>query len=545
VAKVALGALTAGFGAAAVIGLGFAKAAAEEEVGVARLGVSLRNLGGEFVNNTDAIEKQIAAMERTTAFSDGELRDALATLIDMTGSYDEALKRLPVAADLAREKQIKLGDSSKLLGKFTEESIGSLRKLIPTIKEGATGAEAFGEIQMRVAGQSAAFAASATGKWEIFNHTLDNLKEDIGGALLPAFSGLADVATGAIDGIRAALANPEIAATLKGILEGLTTTVSIVGELFGVISGTAPDAGAALTRALGPEAASSIMSAVATIREGFKAAFSFITGTIIPSVVQAFAFLKENWDVAGPAIAAVATFVIVPAMVAWAAGAAAAAVATIIALAPVLIPIAAIGAAVAVLALAWRENFGDIQGKVQAVIGFVTDTFDLFQREGLGGLLKAVVEFALSVPQRFVEMGKGIITGVLAGLAGLKDALWGAIRAAFESIDFSVGPFHISGTGGITVQMPTISLPQIRMPSFAGGGSFITGGPMPIMVGDNASGRELVSVTPLDRGGVARAMGGGLGQPLEIPVIINGREVARALGPAVIPLATLATGRRL
>jgi hypothetical protein len=45
--------------------------------------------------------------------------------------------------------------------------------------------------------------------------------------------------------------------------------------------------------------------------------------------------------------------------------------ATVVALAPILIPIAAIGAAVGLLALAWSNNWGDIQGKTQAVIGFL------------------------------------------------------------------------------------------------------------------------------------------------------------------------------
>lgn len=39
-----------------------------------------------------------------------------------------------------------------------------------------------------------------------------------------------------------------------------------------------------------------------------------------------------------------------------------------------------------------------------------------------------------------------------------------------------------------------------KLPSFATGGSFVTNGPQPILVGDNPSGRELVNITPLDSG---------------------------------------------
>jgi len=39
-----------------------------------------------------------------------------------------------------------------------------------------------------------------------------------------------------------------------------------------------------------------------------------------------------------------------------------------------------------------------------------------------------------------------------------------------------------------------------RIVRLAGGGDFITSGPMPILVGDNPSGRERVTVTPLGSG---------------------------------------------
>lgn len=283
-------------------------------------------------------------------------------------------------------------------------------------------------------------------------------------------------------------------------------------EIFGVITGTAPGAGAALTKAIGPDAAKQIMQAVAAIREGVKAALSFISESVIPSVTRAVSFLRENWDVAGPAIAAVALSVIVPAMTLWAASAVAAAAATIVALAPVLIPIAAIGLAVAGLAYAWRENFGDIRGKVEAVIGFVTGTFELFEREGLGGLLRAVGEFAVSVIHKFGEIGRGIVTGILEGLGGLKDAIWNALRAAFESIDFWVGPFHVSGTSGIS-----FSMPQINLPPFVG--SFAEGGRVP------ATGLAMVHKNEF----ISRAddSGGGSGGYVNhIHLEVDGRELA-------------------
>jgi hypothetical protein len=55
-----------------------------------------------------------------------------------------------------------------------------------------------------------------------------------------------------------------------------------------------------------------------------------------------------------------------------------------------------------------------------------------------------------------------------------------------------------------------------KLPSFATGGSFVTNGPQPILVGDNPSGRELVNITPLDSG---RSHGSTSGQTV---INING-----------------------
>lgn len=67
---------------------------------------------------------------------------------------------------------------------------------------------------------------------------------------------------------------------------------------------------------------------------------------------------------------------IIPAFVGWAAVAIPAAISTAAAMAPILIPILAIGAAVALLTLAWQNNWGGIQEKTAAVISFIQPYFD-------------------------------------------------------------------------------------------------------------------------------------------------------------------------
>lgn len=71
----------------------------------------------------------------------------------------------------------------------------------------------------------------------------------------------------------------------------------------------------------------------------------------------------------------------------------------------------------------------------------------------------------------FIGLGKGIISGILSGLGSLKtevgNAIGSAIQSAFEAIDLQVGPFHISGRGGVSFSMPAFNIPN----PFAGGGT--------------------------------------------------------------------------
>src|SRR5207247_468512 len=58
---------------------------------------------------------------------------------------------------------------------------------------------------------------------------------------------------------------------LPPLVDVLTKVWTIFGEIFDVLTGRAPDAGAALTDALGPDAAKAIMGAVAGIRDTVSA----------------------------------------------------------------------------------------------------------------------------------------------------------------------------------------------------------------------------------------------------------------------------------
>ena len=87
-------------------------------------------------------------------------------------------------------------------------------------------------------------------------------------------------------------------------------------------------------------------------------------------------------------------------------------------------------------------------------------------------------------------------------------AIAGLISSILRGVPYPFNLLLAATAGGAASGLIDKGLAQI--PSFATGGSFVTNGAEPIMVGDNPSGRELVSVTPLDASGQPTSTAGGV-----------------------------------
>ena len=87
-------------------------------------------------------------------------------------------------------------------------------------------------------------------------------------------------------------------------------------------------------------------------------------------------------------------------------------------------------------------------------------------------------------------------------------AIVGLISSILRGVPYPFNLLLAATAGGAASGLIDKGLAEI--PSFATGGSFVTNGAEPIMVGDNPSGRELVSVTPLDASGQPTSTAGGV-----------------------------------
>jgi len=532
---------------------GAAREAAQEETGIFRLAQSVQNAGGNWDELRDSIEKTIHAQEMQTAFSDEEQRDALSLLVALTGDASEGMRRLPVAMDLARGAGIDLTTASRLLGKVTDENVGVLRRYGITVEKGADATDLLDKVTAKFGGQAKTFGTTAAGQYQILQNELSNLTEQIGAAVLPGFVSLAQGALGVVEGLRAFAAQPEVIAFFGNLWTIVTNITSVLGEMFGVITGSAPDAGAALSAIAGPDIAKAVMSGLAAIREIWTTFFAIVhditsgnwdvvADDFREGALRVDELLRNMFGAAMTAVQGLATQIIQTVVGAWpqiqyALGtwaklfidwvgpAALQLVQNLLGmLGDMLHWVADHSEEIGATLVEWGLKFGEF------IITTAIPKFLEYAPQIIGTIVHWALFDALpTIGMAFFNLGKGII-GKLADAFGtavhdIWEALTYMLSQAFAMIDFWVGPFHVTGHG-ISVEMPEFHFP-----------SFQTGGVMPW------TGLALVhkgeTITPAGQpggAGVGSADVGGHGHPL----YLDGRLVGGLLNRRTMRGAELA-----
>ena len=182
----AVGAALVGAGiAAAKFGADCVMAAAKAEVRTARLKATVAATGQEYDKWKSSIDSTIESQKLASAFSGGELKDGMTTLIRMTGSVTQGQRDLAIATDLARGTGMDLASASKLLGKVENGNVAILKRYGIAVKEGATAEEAMAQIQATVAGQSEAYSQTLQGQIELLKNRWSALTTNLGSKALP------------------------------------------------------------------------------------------------------------------------------------------------------------------------------------------------------------------------------------------------------------------------------------------------------------------------------------------------------------------------
>ena len=190
--------------AAALVGLGAAlfdatKGAIEDDAAQKLLAQTLRKTTGATDAQIKANEDWISTQGTLLGVTDTELRPVLARLSKATGSVTKAQELATQAMDIAASTGKPLATVTASLEKAYGGNLTALAKLAPEyremIKDGATFEEVMGKIAKTTGGAATTAANTAQGQFKRLGVALDETKESIGAALMPAVEALLPILT--------------------------------------------------------------------------------------------------------------------------------------------------------------------------------------------------------------------------------------------------------------------------------------------------------------------------------------------------------------
>jgi hypothetical protein len=172
-------------------GLGMAvKSAMEDEQAQTLLARQLQKTTGATDNQIKSVEDYITKQGQLKGVTDDELRPALAGLVRATKDIGEAQKATNLAMDVAAAKGVSLESVTKAMERAYGGNMTALAKLSPElkqmIKDGASMDEVMAEMSKTFGGAAVDSANTAAGSMKRLGIALQEAKEGVGAALLPA-----------------------------------------------------------------------------------------------------------------------------------------------------------------------------------------------------------------------------------------------------------------------------------------------------------------------------------------------------------------------
>ena len=307
-AKVGAVAAVAG-GAVLAFGVSAAQAAAEDARGQAVLAQALKNSTGARDSDIKSVEDWISKTASATGVADDELRPALATLARATGDVTESQKAMRIALDVSAATGKDLGSVTDALAKGYAGNTASLGKLVPGLDKAALATKDMDKIMAELArttgGSAAAAADTADGKMQRMKLAMDETKESIGAALLPALGALVGLLGTVADW---AQNNSTVFLVLMGVVGVLAIGVGALSLAMKVHTA----ATTLLTSAnwklvasflanpitwivLGIVALIAVVVVIATKTKWFQQIWAVAFGAIKSAIAAVYDWIKNNW----------------------------------------------------------------------------------------------------------------------------------------------------------------------------------------------------------------------------------------------------------
>jgi len=367
----------AALGAVGIAAVDAVKGAIEDAAAQDKLAGALKRTTGANESAVKAAEGFITSMSSQRAIADDELRPALATLARGTGDLAKAQEGLGLATDIAAATGKPLESVATALSKAYSGQYTALGKLDPSmkalVKSGASSEEIFAKLTDRFGGSAADAADTAAGRMKGLGIALDETKESIGAALLPAVNAVLPVLQ---KFGQWAQDHPGVFLAIAGAIAGVAVAIGVANVAMTLM-------------ALNPVALTimAIVAAVALAAIGFK---------LLWEKSETFRKIVTGaWDAVKTTVETVVDYLKGPVMAAW----------------------------------------DIIQGAFNVIKGIITGDFSAAW-DGLKTMIGGVVDWIkttlLALPITILtaaaSIGKAIVDGIVSGLATIGENVWNAVK---------------------------------------------------------------------------------------------------------------------
>ena len=218
--------------------VGSANVAAEKA-----LQTAIENTGGSLEDYKDQIDQVVAANQRFGT-GDDETKNALASLVQLTGDAGKSLRYMGLASDLAASKHMSLQGATDLIGRAINGNNKIFKQYgIDAPKSAADVDRALSELAAKLNGSAAAASDNFNGKIKALKTTLGDTAADISAKWGPAVQVAGTVALVAGTAIEI-LAARKSAAAVASAAAAAATTAQTAAEVAGT---AAKGAGTAAT----------------------------------------------------------------------------------------------------------------------------------------------------------------------------------------------------------------------------------------------------------------------------------------------------------
>ena len=298
--RAAIGKAALGIGAAIVgIGVLSVKSSLDQQKGIDSLDIALKNVGTSYDSSKKKIEELVAAQQNKTNFGDEEQRKALQELVQVSGSYDDAMAAMIPTMDLAAAKDMDLAGAATLVARAISGEATALGRYGIKLDNTAGPQEVMNTLLAKFGGQAEANADPLTQ----LGNRMGDLAQVIGDILLPIIEDvLPKVEALARKWIEWAEAHPELSKWIVIVTSGIGLLLIPLGTLLLMLPMLA--AGFALvSAAIWPITAVVIAVTVAIAAtvliwrnwEKMGTAMKVILFLLFPPIVGLIALIK-NWD---------------------------------------------------------------------------------------------------------------------------------------------------------------------------------------------------------------------------------------------------------